>query len=64
MSRAGRVCISPIAAPALGDVRALQPGDIIFIREGAQQRADWARYLDAISAAVASGADVRWLRDG
>lgn len=49
-------------AVPLGDLRAAAIGDTVFLREGASQRSDWARYLDAIAAAVARGADVRWIR--
>jgi hypothetical protein len=33
-------------------------GDVLVIGEDATQRADWARYLDAIGQAVTNGADV------
>lgn len=48
--------ISPDAAPALGDVRALGDGDSIFIAAGSRDRRDWPRYMDAIGVAVTRGA--------
>lgn len=49
-------------APALGTLRNARAGDTVFIQEGAQCRKDWPRYVDAISTAVAKGADARWVR--
>lgn len=49
-------------AVPLGDIRSVSAGDTVLLRSGAEQRSDWARYLDAIAAAVARGADVRWVR--
>jgi len=57
-----QVGISGTAAPALGDLRALGPGDIAWLYAGVEQRADWSRYLDALANAVTRGADVRWVR--
>jgi hypothetical protein len=54
------VIISADSAPALGDVRAARA--TVWIRHGAEARRDWPRYLDALMAAIAHGADVRWLR--
>lgn len=54
--------ISADAAPALGDIRAMGAGDTLFIVPGADRRADWSRYADAIGGAVTRGADARWVR--
>lgn len=54
--------VSAKAAPALGDIRALGPGDVVWLRDGVQGRPDWGRYLDALGFAIARGADVRWVR--
>ncbi|GAB7187122.1 hypothetical protein ATKI12_6953 [Kitasatospora sp. Ki12] len=48
--------ISPDAAPALGDVRALGERDLIIIAVGSRARQDWPRYMDAIGVAVTRGA--------
>jgi hypothetical protein len=56
--------ITGTSAPALGDLRALGAGHTVWVYEGAEKRADWARYADAIGAAVLRGADVRWVRRG
>ena len=53
--------ISAESAPALGDVRALAPGQTIWLMPGAEQRKDWGRYTEAFAQAVARGADVRWI---
>lgn len=50
------------SCPALGDVRALGPGDEIVVAPGAETRKDWPRYVDAIGVAITRGADVRWVR--
>ena len=47
-------------APALGDIRALGFGQTVWIQREAMMRKDWARYVEAIAAAVARGAEVRW----
>lgn len=52
--------ISRANAPALGDIRALRSGDVVFLDPTARERPDWARYLDAIAAAVARGVDIIW----
>ncbi len=49
-------------APALGDVRAMGAGDTVILLPGAETREDWARYTEAIGAAVGRGADARWTR--
>jgi hypothetical protein len=49
------------SGPALGDIRALGPGDAVWLSAGVQQRPDWGRYLDALSGAITRGAEVRWL---
>lgn len=45
-------------APAIGDVR---NADTVLLATGAETRKDFSRYLDAAMAAVARGADVRWV---
>jgi hypothetical protein len=50
--------ISKEAATPLGDVRS---ADHIILRQGAAERVDFGRYLDAIAAAIAKGADVQWV---
>ncbi|CAD80130.1 gp5 [Streptomyces phage phiBT1] len=52
--------IGPDYAPALGDVRERLPGDTVYIKEGATERRDWGRYLDALSVAITRGASVVW----
>jgi hypothetical protein len=54
------VFIGPDAAPALGDVRALSPGDTVYLKAGATDRKDWARYADALTTAITRGASVVW----
>lgn len=49
------------ASPAMGDIRALGTGDIIWLAPDSLTRKDWGRLLDAIAAAVSYGADVRWV---
>ncbi|MBA0054314.1 hypothetical protein E0L36_26720 [Streptomyces sp. AJS327] len=49
------------SAPALGDVRQLPAGSWIYVFPNAKERPDWARYLDAITSAVAGGSSVSWL---
>lgn len=48
-------------APAIGDVRALGKGDVVWLSEAVEDRPDWGRYLDALSHAIGRGAEVRWL---
>ncbi|MFB7671313.1 hypothetical protein ACFC26_07830 [Kitasatospora purpeofusca] len=48
--------ISPDAAPAIGDVRALGERDLIILATRARERRDWTRYMDAIGVAVTRGA--------
>lgn len=50
--------ISYAIAPALGDVRRMAAGDVIWVNADAHKRKDWARYADAISNAVTRGAAV------
>ncbi|MFI8084335.1 hypothetical protein ACIF6L_26475 [Kitasatospora sp. NPDC086009] len=50
--------ISPDAAPALGDVRALGERDLIIVAAGATGRRDWPRYMDAVGVAITRGARV------
>jgi hypothetical protein len=54
------VFIGPDYAPALGDLRALDAGDTVYLKPGATDRRDWGRYLDALSVAVTRGASVVW----
>ncbi|AFU62223.1 hypothetical protein TG1_28 [Streptomyces phage TG1] len=54
--------VSLDAAPALGDVRTAKPGDVVHLVPGVDQRADWGRYLDALSVAITRGASVVWVR--
>ncbi|GAA0660228.1 hypothetical protein GCM10010193_08950 [Kitasatospora atroaurantiaca] len=50
------------SAPALGDLRAMGERDTVVIVPGAETRPDWARYAEAIGAAVGRGAEARWSR--
>ncbi|MFD0276196.1 hypothetical protein ACFVHB_20145 [Kitasatospora sp. NPDC127111] len=50
--------ISPDAAPAIGDVRALGERDLIIVAAGSRDRRDWPRYMDAIGVAITRGAGV------
>lgn len=54
--------IGPDYAPAMGDIRALLPGDCVWLQRDADQRPDWGRYLDALASAISHGVDIRWLR--
>jgi hypothetical protein len=54
------VRISFESAPSLGDVRAAGEGVTLWLVHGVAQRKDWGRYQDAIAAAIARGAEVRW----
>jgi hypothetical protein len=54
--------ISLESAPSLGDVRAAGEGVTLWLSPGVTSRKDWGRYQDAIAAAIARGADVRWMR--
>jgi hypothetical protein len=51
--------ITYASAPALGDVRNLGAGDVIWLHRNVEARKDWARYADAIGVAVTRGAEVR-----
>lgn len=53
--------IGASSGPPLGDLRAAEPGTTIWLRASAVQRKDWPRYLDALAAAIARGANVRWV---
>ncbi|QAX93285.1 hypothetical protein HOV11_gp29 [Streptomyces phage Vash] len=53
--------IGPDYAPALGDVRALNAGDTVYLKPGANDRKDWARYADALTTALTRGASVVWV---
>jgi len=48
--------------PAMGDVRALGPGDTLRIEPAIRESAEWCRYVDAVRHAVSRGADVSWVR--
>jgi len=54
--------ISKESAPAIGDIRSCGPGDTIVLRDGATERKDFPRVVDAIGVAITRGADVRWVR--
>jgi hypothetical protein len=49
--------------PALGDVRALGAGDVLWLDTGLRTWAEWHRFTDAVRHAVARGAEVRWVGD-
>jgi hypothetical protein len=49
------------SALALGDVRQLGEGDIVFLHCSAIERPDYARYWDALGAAWARGAEIRMI---
>ena len=51
--------VSLASAPALGDLRKLQTGDVVLVRADAVKRNDWPRYSDALTVAHNRGADVR-----
>lgn len=53
--------VSRNTAPAMGDVRRMQTGDVLIVHADARKRADWSRFQDAIRHAVARGAEVRWV---
>lgn len=53
--------ISYTSSPALGEIRRMGAGDTIALTEAVQERKDWGRILDALSAAISRGAGVRWL---
>lgn len=48
--------IDAARAPALGDVRAAGPGDVVHIRQSATTRKDWPRYWEAVGVAFSRGA--------
>ncbi|AUG87161.1 hypothetical protein HOS58_gp29 [Streptomyces phage Attoomi] len=50
------------AAPALGEIRAMKAGGVVYLRPSAKERADWPRYIDALASAMAHGVSVRWVR--
>jgi hypothetical protein len=51
--------VSLASAPALGDLRRLQTGDVVILHADAVTRKDWPRYADALNVAHARGADIR-----
>lgn len=52
--------ISAKSAPAIGDVHAAGARTIIWLAADARQRADWGRYLNALTVAISRGACVIW----
>lgn len=50
--------ITAESAPAIGDVRAADVAHVVFVHADAPQRKDWARYADALTVAIARGAEV------
>lgn len=56
-----RRLLSLEAGPALGDIRLMGAGDVVWLAEGVEERKDWGRYLDALASAVTRGAEVRWV---
>lgn len=54
--------ITADAAPALGDVRQMGAGDVVWLAPGAPGREDWGRCVNALAHAVRRGADARWVR--
>ncbi|MFD9813969.1 hypothetical protein [Streptomyces sp. NPDC059080] len=53
--------ISRTTAPPLGDIRALNGGEV-RLYPTAREREDWPRYLDALASALAHGVSVKWVR--
>jgi hypothetical protein len=51
--------VSLASAPALGDLRKLQTGDVVLLRADAVKRVDWPRYSDALTVAHNRGAVIR-----
>lgn len=54
--------IGKLAAPAIGDVRSMGEGDVIWLGADARERKDWGRYQEAMAQAISRGADIRWVR--
>jgi hypothetical protein len=54
--------ITGTSAPAMGDIRMMGQGDVIWLYPDVEDRKDWGRYLDAFAAAITRGAEVRWVR--
>jgi hypothetical protein len=57
-----RFTVTRSLATALGDIRLARAGDTIWLHPGAELRADWGRYTEALAQAISRGADVRWER--
>lgn len=53
--------ITATAAPAYGDIRLMSSGQTLWLEPGVALRKDWGRILDAMSAAISRGCDVRWM---
>lgn len=51
--------ITYASAPAVGDVRTMGNGDVIWLHVNVETRKDWPRFADAIAQAVTRGAEVR-----
>lgn len=54
--------ISCANAPAIGDIRTMGEGDVIWLHANVESRKDWPRYADALITAVTRGAEVRRIR--
>ncbi|MER5501338.1 hypothetical protein ABT096_29615 [Streptomyces sp. NPDC002561] len=48
--------IAATSAPALGDIRQAGPGDRVVVRRSAAERKDFAKYWEAVGAALSRGA--------
>jgi hypothetical protein len=45
----------------MGDIRAMERPQILWLAADAPQRRDWPRYVDAIGCAITRGIEVRQL---
>ncbi|MCI3271046.1 hypothetical protein [Streptomyces cylindrosporus] len=54
--------ITSSQAPALGDLRVMQSGDLVIVASDATDREDWPRVQDALNVAANRGAEVAWSR--
>ncbi|MEU7039813.1 hypothetical protein AB0A77_01990 [Streptomyces varsoviensis] len=50
--------IDSARAPALGDIRAAGPGEIVYVLRSATTRKDWPKYWEAVGVALKRGAFV------
>ncbi|MFE9381754.1 hypothetical protein ACFYMO_00735 [Streptomyces sp. NPDC007025] len=50
--------ISESHLPALGDIRALGLGDVVYVDAGVHHNDYWGRYVEALAAAISKGASV------